>query len=364
MSTQNPSARLAVDGYLDEEIVAGPHDSSARFRLRVCPTDERVDEWVLPCTVRDPELAAAILHDFKPGDHLGVTGHLYLPGEANALFWFEVATVEDLWSGQPGRDAIATRQPPPPFTPSQGHPVGAFHLYPGSRPNGHDGVRRAPVTAAQPQERPTRLTKEEIADLRSRAIGEAGPFGNPRIVAQPITHPWSWATAILGRPYGGPRTITWPERYLLHLAMQAEPEPPARQATHREPVEPQAHPDPHRVERGRIRATQCADDAREWAAIVQACPVPVTVHSNLNGPGRTRKGMNIGALAHVVPVQDAVSGRNRRHPADRALCESPDRARPRRLGEPHDGPATCVSCLRTTPLLRLPGAPPPTAPVA
>ncbi|MFF5881037.1 hypothetical protein ACIQ9M_34410 [Streptomyces californicus] len=70
---------IAVDGFLEEETVPGDlHGSTARFRLTLSPTDERADEMILPCTVADPALAYAVIHDLVPGDKLRVTGHLRL----------------------------------------------------------------------------------------------------------------------------------------------------------------------------------------------------------------------------------------------------------------------------------------------
>ncbi|MFF8747201.1 hypothetical protein [Streptomyces californicus] len=71
---------IALDGFLEEETVPGDlHGSTARFRLTLSPTGERTDEMILPCTVADPALAHAVIHDLVPGDKLRVTGHLRLP---------------------------------------------------------------------------------------------------------------------------------------------------------------------------------------------------------------------------------------------------------------------------------------------
>ncbi|MFH8698973.1 hypothetical protein [Streptomyces chartreusis] len=47
---------VALDGFLDEEIVSGHHGASARFRIIVSPTDERADEMLMPCTVNNPAM--------------------------------------------------------------------------------------------------------------------------------------------------------------------------------------------------------------------------------------------------------------------------------------------------------------------
>ena len=73
--------------------------------------------------------------------------------------------------------------------------------------------------------RATALTAEQIAELREQARREAGPFVDPRVQNTPV-HNGEWAAAVLGRPYPGLVAMTWPELYMLHLAVQAEPSPP------------------------------------------------------------------------------------------------------------------------------------------
>lgn len=88
------AAPIALDGFLDEETVPGDlHGSTARFRLTVSPTDERTDEMILPCTVTDPELAHAAIHDLVPGDKLRVTGYLQLPRTPDEPMWLVVAAL-------------------------------------------------------------------------------------------------------------------------------------------------------------------------------------------------------------------------------------------------------------------------------
>ncbi|WEH43960.1 hypothetical protein [Streptomyces sp. AM 2-1-1] len=85
---------IALDGFLDEETVPGDvHDSTARFRLTVSPTDERTDEMILPCSVADPELAHAVIHDLVPGDKLRVTGYLRLPRTPDEPMWLAITTL-------------------------------------------------------------------------------------------------------------------------------------------------------------------------------------------------------------------------------------------------------------------------------
>lgn len=62
-------------------------------------------------------------------------------------------------------------------------------------------------------------------------------------------------------------------------------------------------------------------------------------------------------LGHAVPRADVYSGTRkvRTHPAGRALCETPGRARPLDIGDtasPDGTPATCVNCLKWAPKVR------------
>lgn len=87
---------IAVDGFLDEERMIGPHGTTARFRIFVSPTDERTDEMVLPCTVTDPGLATVVLYDLVPGAMLRVTGHFRLPRTPDEPMWLEVTELASL----------------------------------------------------------------------------------------------------------------------------------------------------------------------------------------------------------------------------------------------------------------------------
>lgn len=101
-------AAIALDGYLDEETVPGDlHGSTARFRLTVSPTDELTDELILPCTVTDPVLAHAVIHDLVPGDKLRVTGHLRLPRRPDEPMWLAVTALTVLETAPLLSDAAA-----------------------------------------------------------------------------------------------------------------------------------------------------------------------------------------------------------------------------------------------------------------
>ncbi|MFD4528425.1 hypothetical protein ACFWP7_31805 [Streptomyces sp. NPDC058470] len=95
---------IALDGFLDEETVSGLRGSSARFRIFVSPTDERTDEMILPCTVEDPAMAAAVLYDLVPGDLVRVTGYVRLPRTPDEPMWLDVTDLELLQTAPPRTD--------------------------------------------------------------------------------------------------------------------------------------------------------------------------------------------------------------------------------------------------------------------
>lgn len=89
------TAEIVLDGYLDEETVPGNQEcTTARFRLTVSPTDECVDEMIMPCSVTDPVMAHAVLNELRSGDLLRVTGYLRLPRTPDDVIWLQVVTLE------------------------------------------------------------------------------------------------------------------------------------------------------------------------------------------------------------------------------------------------------------------------------
>ncbi|TXL84511.1 hypothetical protein [Streptomyces sp. IB2014 016-6] len=111
---------IVLDGYLDDETVPGLHGAAARFRLTVSPSDEMADEVILLCSVTDPVMAHAVLHDLAPGDHLRVTGHLRLPRTPDEAMWLVVTAVEVLASaplmGAPATVGTAVMERYGPYT--------------------------------------------------------------------------------------------------------------------------------------------------------------------------------------------------------------------------------------------------------
>ncbi|MEV6403901.1 hypothetical protein AB0M58_13275 [Streptomyces bobili] len=159
----------------------------------------------------------------------------------------------------------------------------------------------------------TTLTEDQLQELRGRARREAGPFTDPRIINQEVPHSFAWASAVLGRPYGGPRSITWPERYLLHIAAETEPTPPLRY-----PAEPA--PSPARVDERSYREQLAA----VWKAISDQLPVAAEVRHNYTSVRHLefyRQGVD-----HIYLLADLHVGRIYR-PANNPLCYTPSRAR-------------------------------------
>ncbi|WP_431976036.1 hypothetical protein [Micromonospora haikouensis] len=178
----------------------------------------------------------------------------------------------------------------------------------------------------------------------------AGRFANPHRFGlfKEVAHRrgYDWCTAVVGRVYGGLATVTSEEAELLVIADQADINPPLPARI----VKARAQRAEHQALLDKERAAQQARYEQAWKAAREKCAVPVQVRRNLTA--RPHGAGFAHHLGHVVPEVECRSGRSRRHLAGRALCESPGRARPLRLGGPDNGPATCSSCLKYTPLIR------------
>lgn len=95
--SDNNNAIVTLYGILDEATVpVDRRGTTARFRLTISPTDDTVDEMLLPCTVTDPNLAHTVLTGLVPGDELRVTGHLQLPRSPDERLCLYVLTLEPL----------------------------------------------------------------------------------------------------------------------------------------------------------------------------------------------------------------------------------------------------------------------------
>jgi hypothetical protein len=92
-----PGEAITLDGFLDEDTVPGDlHETTARFRLTISPTDDRTDETTLACVASDPLLAHALLHELRQGDRLRVTGYLRLPRTPDQAVRLHVHRIEVL----------------------------------------------------------------------------------------------------------------------------------------------------------------------------------------------------------------------------------------------------------------------------
>ncbi|RPK70353.1 hypothetical protein EES45_35635 [Streptomyces sp. ADI97-07] len=91
------NAIVTLDGFLDDETVPGDNrTTTARFRLTISPTDDTIEETMLPCAVTDANLAISVLTELVPGDELRVTGYLRLPRAPDERLCLYVLTLEIL----------------------------------------------------------------------------------------------------------------------------------------------------------------------------------------------------------------------------------------------------------------------------
>ncbi|MGP3951306.1 hypothetical protein [Streptomyces sp. 7N604] len=190
----------------------------------------------------------------------------------------------------------------------------------------------------------TALSPERIAELHERARREAGPFVHARVLETPV-HNAEWAAAVLGRPYHGPRTVTWPERYLLYLAALAEPTPPpppkATAALVRYRAEEEA--------RRKAAEEQHRRRVQEWeelaAALHDATGVRFEVRHNYTSH-RHLDGYTQGG-DHIYLLDDLDVGRLHRK-AHHVLCWVPSRAHDLEVFEFLDDGRlpNCKACLR------------------
>jgi hypothetical protein len=192
--------------------------------------------------------------------------------------------------------------------------------------------------------RATNLTPAELDELRARAAREAGPFVDPSVQAAFRVHSGEWAAEILGRPYGGPRVITWPELYLLHLAVQVEPSPPP-------PPRETAARAARELEEEAARRAAAEEAGRregEWRELVDAFHVAgVRVEVRHNYTSHRHLEFYTQGADHVYLLDPLQVGRLRRD-AGVALCHTPSNARNLAYLEPtsDDRLPSCRTCLR------------------
>jgi hypothetical protein len=156
-----------------------------------------------------------------------------------------------------------------------------------------------------------------------------------------------WCTAVLGRPYPGPRRLTVVQGRLLELADEAGVDPPLPDWI----VQARADGERIRAARERQRSARARREAEAWRAVLEQTTVELVIREGSRP--RVRGGAS-EHLRHAVPAVDVYSGTRtvRTHPAGRALCESERRARPLALGAVTEEPATCVRCLQWAPRVR------------
>ncbi|WP_413808149.1 hypothetical protein [Streptomyces sp. OE57] len=192
--------------------------------------------------------------------------------------------------------------------------------------------------------RATALTPEELDELRARAAREAGPFVDPRVQAAVRVHIAEWAAEILGRPYGGPHALTWPELYLLHVAVQVEPTPPP-------PPRATAARAARELGEEAVRRAAAEEAARreeEWRELVDAFrQAGVRVEVRHNYTSHRHLEFYTQGADHVYLLDPLHFGRLHRE-AGVALCHTPSNARNLAYLEPTtDGrPPSCQTCLR------------------
>ncbi|WRZ96414.1 hypothetical protein OHB54_46555 (plasmid) [Streptomyces sp. NBC_01007] len=91
---------IVLDGYLDDQTLPDDlHGTTTAFQLVVSPTDDRIDELVMPCHTADPALAHTVLHKLGASDLLRITGHLQLPRTQGDALRLHVTAIAVLASG-------------------------------------------------------------------------------------------------------------------------------------------------------------------------------------------------------------------------------------------------------------------------
>lgn len=218
-------------------------------------------------------------------------------------------------------------------------------------------ARRHTVTFVLPRPEPEPaydlgLHQELLKDAEAKSRGPLGPADLKQMYAVAERRGSDWCTAVLGYGFSGIDRSTSVEGFVLILAdeLGITPPLPARIVQARQ----------QQREREELRARQARErrerEQRRWDAALAAAGVEMTVREN------TRHSGVKGSLRHAAPKDDLVSGRSRRHPADRGLCETPGRSNPLVLSEPVDAPANCVRCLDYLEKVRPLDAPAPPTP--
>lgn len=212
--------------------------------------------------------------------------------------------------------------------------------------------RRNMITVVLPPDEPEPeydLYQELRRDAENRARGFLGPDDLAHMTEVATRRGADWCTAVLGRGFPGVTRISTVDGWTLIGAdeLNLDPPLPRRIVEEREAAEQQ------RKAKESLNAVALEMAKRRWNLLAGGAPVRLTVKENTR-----RTGLH-GPTLHAVPDEDAVSGKTRKHLANRALCETPDRADPLHLGGPVDLPPTCVRCLDYAAKIRAANAPAP-----
>ncbi|MGW2550090.1 hypothetical protein [Streptomyces sp. NPDC001635] len=211
--------------------------------------------------------------------------------------------------------------------------------------------RRSIVTALLPQPEPDPaydLFHEIRAHAERKSGGPLDPADVQRMDEVSGRRGPDWCTAVMGRYFHGVPRISTTEGWMLIIADELQLDPPLPPSI----VEERRIAEEARKQREARAKERRQREQERWETAKAKAPVDLTPMENTRHTGVG------GSLRHAVPAVELISGRSRKHKADRGLCETPDRANPLRLG-PADGPVNCHRCLDYTPKVRTLDAPAP-----
>lgn len=208
----------------------------------------------------------------------------------------------------------------------------------------------------------TRLTDEQLSDLRTLARMSGNTFVNPAAlskVQQARFHP-EWATAVLGRPYPGWNHVQNWELTLLSLALSAEPNRPTPAAV----AERQEQGRREMAAQAEAIATAYKAELDAWHALKARLPVTVTVGHNWT---IGHYDGHVAGKDHIVVQEKLDVGRLHRTPRQ-VLCQTASKtlsgARNKnplrgvdRADDGDDRIPTCAACLHIAERIATPPAP-------
>ena len=199
--------------------------------------------------------------------------------------------------------------------------------------------RRIVVTALLPQPGPNPTYPEyEESRQEARRRGRR-PIGGQDIARMEDViqrHGADWCAAVLGRPFPGLHHVPSEDGFMLLVADERGLEPELPESI----VAARAAEKARRQERESQAAIKLQAEKRDWALVIRAAPVLLTVRENTRHTGVQ------GSLRHITAAVDLLSGRSRLHKAGMGLCETPGRSKPLHLGGPlADLPPKCRRCI-------------------